>query len=75
MWAGLSREAQRVITNTTSSSSAASRECESPLTCRDIDRLTLYKWQYTLQTRGFSRAEIRQVQFLKWLYLHGGVKS
>jgi hypothetical protein len=36
------------------------------LTATDVRRLTLFKWRYSLETAGFSRAEAAHLLFLKW---------
>ena len=44
-----------------------------PLTSEDVRRLTLYKWRYSLESFGFSTAEIGHLLFLKWLHAQGAV--
>jgi hypothetical protein len=36
------------------------------LTATDVRRLTLFKWRYSLETAGFSRAQAAHLLFLKW---------
>jgi hypothetical protein len=45
------------------------------LSNKDIDRLTNYKWRYSLESHGFSSTEAGRLLFLKWLYGHGAVVS
>jgi hypothetical protein len=45
------------------------------LSNQDIDRLTNYKWRYSLESHGFSSDQADRLLFLKWLYRHGAVRS
>ena len=38
------------------------------LSSRDIDRLTNYKWRYSLESHGFSAVEASRLLFMRWLY-------
>ena len=47
------------------------RESGQPyLTRRDIDRLTNYKWRYSLESHGFSTEQAGRLLFARWLYGH-----
>lgn len=41
------------------------------LSRRDIDRLTTYKWRYSLESHGFSSRQAEHLLFIKWLYGQG----
>ena len=41
------------------------------LTRRDIDRLTNYKWRYSLESHGFSTGEATRLLFARWLVRQG----
>jgi hypothetical protein len=43
------------------------------LTSRDIDRLTNYKWRYSLESHGFSSDQAARLLFIKWLYGRGRI--
>jgi hypothetical protein len=43
------------------------------LTAQEVKRLTLWKWQYSLQSQGFTRSEADHLLFLKWAYAKGRV--
>jgi hypothetical protein len=45
------------------------------LSLGDVDRLTAYKWRYSLESHGFSSHEAHRLLFMKWLYGHGRVRS
>jgi hypothetical protein len=45
------------------------------LTERDIDRLTNYKWRYSLETAGFTTAQANRLLFARWLYRHGYMRE
>ena len=47
----------------------------APLTREEIDRLTAYKWRYTLEARGFTRDQAGRLMFIKWLYRQGVVSG
>jgi hypothetical protein len=53
----------------------ATAEIVPHLTRRDIDRLTAYKWRYSLETHGFSTAQAHRLLFMRWLYGRGAVVS
>jgi hypothetical protein len=44
-----------------------------PLTRQDVDRLTAYKWRYSLESHGFSASQATRLLFIKWLYARGTV--
>ncbi len=37
----------------------------------DIDRLTNYKWRYSLESHGFSSEQAARLLFMKWLFVRG----
>ena len=39
---------------------------ETGLSLDDLQRLTLFKWRYSLQARGFAEEQVAQLLFLKW---------
>ena len=45
------------------------------LSSREVDRLTNYKWRYSLESHGFSGVEASRLLFMRWLYrertMHG----
>ena len=41
------------------------------LTADEVRRATIWKWQYTLRSAGFSPAEARRLCFAKWA-VHAG---
>jgi hypothetical protein len=43
------------------------------LTRQDVDRLTAYKWRYSLESHGFSTSQATRLLFIKWLYARGTV--
>jgi hypothetical protein len=43
------------------------------LTRQDVDRLTAYKWRYSLESHGFSAGQATRLLFIKWLYARGAV--
>ena len=43
------------------------------LTRHDVDRLTAYKWRYSLESHGFSTSQATRLLFMKWLYARGKV--
>ncbi len=45
------------------------------LSIQDIDRLTNYKWRYSLEAHGFSTDQATRLLFMKWLYRQGSVGS
>jgi len=34
----------------------------------DVERLTLFKWRYTLESTGFSPEQTGRLMFLRWLH-------
>jgi hypothetical protein len=45
------------------------------LSRRDIDRLTNYKWRYSLESHGFSTDQATRLLFIKWLHRRGLLQS
>ena len=45
------------------------------LTRHDMDRLTNYKWRYSLESHGFSSEQTNRLLFMKWLYSKRAVRS
>jgi hypothetical protein len=45
------------------------------LSRRDIDRLTNYKWRYSLESHGFSTEQATRLLFIKWLHRRGQLQS
>lgn len=43
------------------------------LTRQDVDRLTAYKWRYTLESHGFSASQATRLLYIKWLYARGTI--
>ena len=41
----------------------------SILAQEDMRRLTLFKWQYSLESQGFTIEESRRLLFLRWLFM------
>lgn len=41
------------------------------LTPHEYHRLTLFKWRYSLEFIGFTRAQAGRLLFLRWLYIWG----
>lgn len=37
------------------------------LSSADLQRLTLFKWRYTLEAKGFAADECDRLLFLRWL--------
>jgi hypothetical protein len=58
-----------------SASEHAGNETSTYLTRRDVDRLTAYKWRYSLESHGFSSNQASHLLFMKWLYKQGSVVS
>jgi hypothetical protein len=50
-----------------------SEESRLVLSRQDVDRLTNYKWRYSLESHGFSTAQATRLLFMKWLYARGTV--
>jgi hypothetical protein len=50
-------------------SSAATQETrhDSDLSNADMQRLTLFKWRYSLEAQGFASSECDGLLFLRWL--------
>jgi hypothetical protein len=38
-----------------------------PLSRRELHRLTLFKWRYTLESLGFRAHQVEELMFLAWL--------
>lgn len=34
----------------------------------ELYQLSLYKWRYSLEARGFDAQQVRQLMFVKWLH-------
>ena len=45
------------------------------LSRHDVDRLTAYKWRYSLESHGFSTSQATRLLFMKWLYARGTVRG
>lgn len=45
------------------------------LTRRDVDRLTNYKWRYSLESHGFSTEQASRLLFVKWLVRRGDLRG
>lgn len=45
------------------------------LTPAERERLTFWKWTYSLESRGFTTAEARRIVFLRVLRLAGRIAS
>ena len=56
------------VASTTESSSSPGI---SFLSRRDIDRLTNYKWRYSLESHGFSTEQATRLLFARWLHRQG----
>jgi hypothetical protein len=41
----------------------------------ELQRLTLYKWRYSMEAYGFSDYEVEQLVFLTWLHATGRVRG
>jgi len=41
------------------------------LTIEELQRLTYFKWRYTLRSRGFDPSQEARLMFLKWRYRTG----
>ena len=41
------------------------------LSRRDVDRLTNYKWRYSLESHGFSTEQASRLLFARWLVRQG----
>lgn len=54
---------------------AESETGPAPLSGAELDRLTLYKWRYTLEACGFAAAEVRLLLFVKWRHAHGRIDA
>jgi hypothetical protein len=71
---GVTRMSQEEAGSTTSTSPATDSGIPY-LSNRDIDRLTNYKWRYSLESHGFSSGEASRLLFMRWLYrqrtMHG----
>lgn len=53
----------------------SSRAVRPVLTSEDVRRLTLYKWRYSLESSGFTAAQVGHLLFLKWLYANQPVRG
>ena len=42
-------------------------ETFAPLSRRELHRLTLFKWRYTLESLGFAAWQVEELMFLAWL--------
>jgi hypothetical protein len=45
------------------------------LSRQDLDRLTNYKWRYSLESHGFSTEQATRLLFIKWLHRRGLLQS
>ena len=45
------------------------------LSRRDIDRLTNYKWRYSLESHGFSTEQASRLLFARWLVRQGVLRG
>jgi hypothetical protein len=45
------------------------------LSRQDVDRLTSFKWRYSLEAHGFSSAQAARLLFARWLYGQGALGS
>lgn len=45
------------------------------LSRRDVDRLTNYKWRYSLESYGFSTEQAARLLFVKWLVREGVLRG
>jgi hypothetical protein len=45
------------------------------LTRHDIDRLTNYKWRYSLESHGFSSDQAARLLFMRWLFARGRLQQ
>jgi hypothetical protein len=46
------------------------------LSPQEVRRLTLFKWRYSLEGRGFSHPDIQRLVFTKWrVQVHLGVRA
>ena len=43
------------------------------LTRQDVERLTNFKWRYSLEAHGFSSSQAARLLFARWLYAQGGL--
>ena len=57
-----------VDTNSAGVGIARPSDAQSPLSSHELYRLTLYKWQYSLEAFGFAAQQVRDLMFLKWLH-------
>lgn len=61
-----------------SSGSTVAQTASEPygyLTNGELDRLTAYKWRYSLESHGFSSAQAYRLLFVKWLHGRGALHS
>lgn len=54
--------------NDTSASSAF-------LSRQDVERLTNFKWRYSLEAHGFSSSQAARLLFVKWMYGQGKLQG
>lgn len=43
----------------------------SSLTQQDVRRLSIWKMRYSLESRGFTRAEAKRLVFMRWAAYYG----
>lgn len=54
---------------------AAATDWSTHLTPSELQRLTFFKWHYTLHSKGFEKADAERLMFLKWRYRTGDLTS
>jgi hypothetical protein len=47
----------------------------APLSRRELHRLTLFKWRYTLESLGFRAWQVEELMFLTWLRVTARVRG
>ncbi len=57
----------------TGSAGRSSARQSPSLTAHDMQRLTLYKWRYALESAGFTADQAARLMFLRWLHARQGV--
>jgi hypothetical protein len=48
-------------------------ELRTGLSQTDLQRLTIFKWMYSLEAQGYSTHEAHGLAFHRWLYVRGRI--